>query len=38
MKQYRKLRSSVRPNEIEITADRVIVASNITPYEETIED
>ena len=29
-----KIRSSIRPQEIEITANDVLIASNITPYEE----
>lgn len=29
-----KVRSSIRPQEIEITGNSVLVASNITPYEE----
>lgn len=33
-----KVRSATRPNEITITANAVLVASNITPYEETIDD
>ena len=37
MKTYSKLRSSVRPPNIEITANSVILASNITPYEEIID-
>ena len=36
MKVYQKLRSSVRPQDIEITANSVIIASDITEYEETI--
>ena len=34
MKEYKKVHSSVRPNNIEITANAVYVATNITPYEE----
>ena len=37
MKVYQKLRSSVRPQDIEITANSVIIASDITAYEETID-
>ena len=33
-----KVRSSVRPEDITITANSVLVASNITPYEEVIYD
>ncbi len=33
-----KVRSSTRPQEIEFTATTVRVASNITPYEETVFD
>lgn len=33
-----KVRSSTRPQDIEITATSVLVASNITPYEETVFD
>lgn len=38
MKYYKKLRSSIRPKDIEITANSVLIASNITPYEETVDD
>lgn len=31
-----KVRSSVRPQDIEVTANSVLVASNITPYEEEV--
>lgn len=37
MKIYQKLRSSTRPQDIEITADRIIIASDITAYEEVID-
>ena len=33
-----KVRSSVRPQEVTVTANSVLVASNITPYEEEIYD
>ena len=33
-----KVRSSVRPQEIEITPACVLIASNITPYEEETID
>jgi hypothetical protein len=33
-----KVRSATRPQDIEITATSVLVASNITPYEETVFD
>ena len=32
-----KVRSAMRPKEIEITASSVLVASNIEEYEETID-
>lgn len=32
-----KVRSSIQPQAIEITPDYVLVASNITPYEETFD-
>lgn len=38
MKTYQKLRSSVRPQDIEITANSVIITSDITPYEEIVDD
>ena len=31
-----KVRSAIRPQEITITANEVLVASNINPYEEEI--
>lgn len=37
MKVYSKLCSSVRPQDIEIMADKVIVASDIVEYNETID-
>ena len=33
-----KVRSSVEPQAIEFTADSVLIASNITPYEEVVGD
>ena len=32
-----KVRSAVEPQEITMTANEVLVASNIIPYEETID-
>lgn len=32
-----KIRSSVRPQDVEITANSVLVASNITPYSEEVD-
>lgn len=32
-----KVRSSTRPQEVEFTANSVLVASNITEYEETAD-
>ena len=32
-----KVRSSTRPQDIEITATSVLVASNITPFEEEVD-
>ena len=32
-----KVRGTLRPNEIEIMGDWVLVATNITPYEEVID-
>lgn len=37
MKVYNKVHSTARPLDIEITANAVYVASNITPYEEEID-
>lgn len=37
MKVYNKVHSIARPLDIEITANAVYVASNITPYEEEID-
>lgn len=38
MINYGKVKSSVRPQEIEITSDKVFIASNIEEYQETIDD
>jgi len=32
-----KIRSSVRPNDVEFTPNSVLVASNITPYNEVVD-
>ena len=32
-----KVRSSTRPQEVEIMANDVLIASNITPYEEEVD-
>ena len=32
-----KIRSSVRPNDVEFTPNFVLVASNITPYNEVVD-
>lgn len=32
-----KVRSAIQPQAIEITPNYVLVASNITPYEETVD-
>ena len=37
MKNYLKMHSAVRPQDIEITATTVFIAKNITPYEEEID-
>lgn len=37
MKEYKKIHSAVRPQEIEITPTAVYIATNITPYEEIID-
>lgn len=33
-----KVRSKVRPQEVEITSNQVAIASNITPYREEVDD
>lgn len=33
-----KVRSSVRPQEIEVTPTHILIASNITEYEETNDE
>lgn len=38
MINYGQVKSSFRPQEIEITSDKVFVASNIEEYQETIDD
>lgn len=38
MINYGRVRSSEKPQEVEITSDKVLVASNITTYELTVED
>lgn len=37
MKEYIKIHSTARPQDIEITQNAVYIAKNITPYEETID-
>lgn len=37
MKEYKKIHSAVRPQEVEITPNAVYIAKNITPYEEIID-
>ena len=37
MKEYKKIHSTVRPQEIEITPTAVYIATNITPYEEQMD-
>ena len=37
MKEYKKIHSTVRPQEVEITPNAVYIATNIAPYEETID-
>lgn len=37
MINYGKVKSSVRPQSIELTSDKVFVASNIEEYQETID-
>ena len=38
MINYGRVRSSERPQETEITSDKVFVASNVTTFEATIDD
>ena len=33
-----KVRSAIRPKEMEVIGNDVLIASNITPYEEHIDD
>lgn len=37
MTNYGRVRGAVKPQEIEITATSVFLASNITPFEENID-
>lgn len=37
MKQYFKMHSAAAPAAIEVTGDSVLVAKNVTPYEEEID-
>ena len=37
MKEYKKIHSSARPKDIEITANAVYIVSNVTPYEEDFD-
>ena len=37
MINYGQTKSSIRPQEIEITSDKVFIASNIQEYEETLD-
>lgn len=37
MKTYTGLRSSTRPNKMEMTGNAVYIASNIAPYEEVLD-
>lgn len=38
MKNYGKVQSSARPQEVEITATQVFVAKNIQPFEKVIDE
>ena len=38
MKRYEKVHSKERPQEIEITANAVYLATDITPYQEIIDE
>ena len=38
MINYGQVKGSVRPQEIEITSDKVFIASNIEEYTETIDE
>ncbi len=38
MTDYGKMRGSVKPQDIEITANAVFIASDITPFKEKIDD
>ena len=37
MKEYKNVRSSARPQDIEITNSAVYLAKNIAPYEEDLD-
>ena len=37
MVNYGKVKSSIRPQEIELTSDKVFVASNIEEYTENVD-
>lgn len=37
MKEYNKIHSTARPQDIEMTANMVYIAKNITPYEEEVD-
>lgn len=38
MINHGQVKSSFRPQEIEMTSNKVFIASNIEPYEDTIDD
>ena len=38
MHNYGKVKSSIKPKDLEITDSKVFVASDITPYTETIDE
>ena len=38
MEKYEKVRSSTKPQNIEITKDKVFIAENIKEYEELFDD
>ena len=38
MINYGRVKSSMRPQEIEITSDKVFIASNIQEYQDTVDD
>ena len=37
MKVYTGLRSSTRPNKMEMTPNAIYIADNVTPYEEVLD-